>query len=153
MHVKYFQSVADIKNYYREILEIHDDIRGIYQNQQMQDVVVRVRAGEFKDKEELIEEYEAIRYLVSCRLMFAHDENAYKPSVEVMNRCLNRYLDYLNRLFNCNQDTFRGYEDKIIQKRYKACRHYLFQFSLPAWYEKLPPVVLSIANKYPDKNR
>lgn len=141
--MKYFQALADIRNHYDDVLKHMDEPKFGHFFLESWEI-------DAKEKEKIIEEKEALRYLTSCHLMLAGDENAKKPTVEVVNRCLNRHMKYLEKIHKCDQKTVKTHPSKFIQKEYKACKHYLFQFSLPAWYEKMPNEVLTFENKYPD---
>lgn len=150
MQMKYFQGVADIHNYYHEILWTMD-IDGI--DKRYLDVMLKVREVQEGEMSDFMEEYEAITYLVCCRLEMAYKEvgNLRKPSVEVMNRCLNRYLKYIDKVHHCRADNYRQHVSKHMRNSYLAARHYLFKFSLPAWYAKLPDEILTYENKWRKK--
>lgn len=144
MHMKYFQSVTEIVDHLEKVLDISMD------------------PGDFgwmlldswgvapTDLNEIREELEVCRYLVACQLMFAHGESVRKPTVEVVNRCFERHLVFLDRIHGIHAYNANKYPLPILRKRYKACRHYLFKFSLPAWYEKMPEKILSFDEKYPE---
>lgn len=144
MHVKYFQALADIRNHYDEILRC-------FRNSQFALMLLESWGIDPSEKELILEEREALRYLIGCQLMLVHDKNAKKPTIEVVNRCLNRHLVFLEKIHNCHVYNVNKHRSKFIQKQYKACRHYLFKFSLPAWYEKLPAEILTFENKYPHR--
>lgn len=101
------------------------------------------------DKADILEEIKAVRYLISCQTMIAiRDENEVKPSVEIANRAFHRVINQLLLTYN-QKDAFKPvFSNVVAQKEYDACRHYLFKFSLPAWYAKLPSEVLTFENKW-----
>lgn len=142
MHMKYFQALADIQRHFDDILENFEKPYG--------NILLETWGIDPSEKEQLIEEREALRYLVACQLMMAHDENAKKPEIPVVNRCLERHLRFLETVHKCHAYNVNKHRLKTIRKQYKACRHYLFKFSLPAWVKNLPDEVLTFENKYPD---
>ncbi|ADO59697.1 hypothetical protein [Paenibacillus polymyxa] len=141
MHMKYFQAIADIRNHYDEMLKYFEEPRWGH-------LMLEARGIELSEKELLIEEREVLRYLIGCQHCFVREKNATKPSLDVVQRCFKRQLSYLERIHGCHAYNVNKHTNKLIQKNYKACRHYLFKFSLPAWYAKLPEEILTIENKY-----
>lgn len=146
MHMKYFQALGRIRDHYDEILErwIDDPEYG--------HMLLKTWNIDPVEKAELIEEREAIRYLVACQNMMAFDENAKKPKIEVVNRCFERHLAFLERVHGIHAYNVNKHRLKLARKQYKACRHYLFKFTLPAWVRNLPEEILTFENKYPDSN-
>lgn len=102
------------------------------------------------DKNNILEEIDAISYLISCQTMIArrNDQNDVKPSIEVANRAFNRVIEQLSSTHRQEDNGKPVFRTNVAQKEYDACKHYLFQFSLPAWYEKLPSEVLTFNNKW-----
>lgn len=143
MKMKYFQGIADIKNHY-------DDILRQFGNEKYGHGLLETWNIGLDEKEDILEEREMLRYLVGCETMIVHEENAKKPTIEIVNRCFHRHLEFLKEIFYIYEQNVNQYNDKLIQREYKTCRHYLFQFSLPAWYEKLPDEILTFQNKYKD---
>jgi len=142
MHVKYFQIIAHIESHYEEILRnFNKDLK--YGMMLLETWDIRE-----EDKEEIMEEKEVLRYLVACQIGLSRKENVKKPSIEIVNRCFNRHLTFLEKIHKCHAYNVNKYENPLVRKEYKACRHYLFQFSLPAWYEKMPEEIISFENKY-----
>lgn len=146
MHMKYFQAIADIRNHY-------DDILPKFKNQNYGHVFLESWGIEPSEEDLIIEEREVLRYLIGCQLSLVHETNSKKPSINTVQRCFNRQLNYLEKVHKCHAYNVNEHPSKLIQKQYKACRHYLFKFSLPAWYENLPDEILTFENKYPDFNK
>jgi hypothetical protein len=142
MHMKYFQAIADIQNHYDEILRQCDNLKWGKE-------LLGTWGISLTDKENIIEERKVLRYLIGCQHMLVRGMNAKKPSLNVVQRCFERHLSYLERIHDCHAYNVNNHSSKIIQKEYKACRHYLFKFSLTAWYDKLPNEILTFENKYP----
>ena len=145
MHMKYFQSLADIERHY-------DDILVNIEKPKYGHPLLETWNIDPSEKLVLIEEREALRYLLACQNMMARGENAKKPEIEVVNRCLTRHLAFLEHIHGVHAYNVNQHRLKTVTKQYKACRHYLFKFSLPAWVRKMPEEVLSFENKYPDFN-
>jgi hypothetical protein len=141
MHVKYFQPLADIRKHY-------DDILRNFDNPKWGHLLLETWGIKLMDKEDLVEEREVLRYLVGCNRMLVQDHNAKKPTLDAAERCFNRHLVYLEEIHSCHAYNVNKHSSILIQKEYKACRHYLFQFSLNTWYEKLPNEILTFENKY-----
>lgn len=141
MHMKYFQAIADIERHYDDILDSFARLNGL--------LLLETWGIDPSEKEQLIEEREALRYLIACQLMMARGENAKKPEITVINRCLERQLGFLEAVHGCHAYNVNKHRLKTIQKQYKACRHYLFKFTLPAWVKKMPDEILTFENKYP----
>lgn len=143
MKVKYFQAIADIERHYDDIVkQFNPELKYGLMLLETWDITVG-------DKENILEEREVLRYLIACQYGFTQKENVKKPSLEVVNRCFNRQLSFLEKIHKCHAYNVNRHHCPISRKEYKACRHYLFQFSLPAWYAKLPDEILSFENKYP----
>lgn len=132
MKMKYFQAIADIRNHYDEIL------KSAKRSKRFDWILLETWNVAPEDIPALQEERDALTYLIACQHTFASDKNAIKPSLELVNRLFNRHLAYLDDIFNCNASNFKEYDLPAVRKEYEACKHYLFQFSLPAWYAKLP---------------
>jgi len=143
LKMKYFQAIADIRNHY-------DDILWHFENPKFGHMLLDTWGINLKEIEEIKEEREALRYLLDCQLMMAKKENSKKPSVEIANRCFNRHLAFLEKIHGCHAYNVNQHRSTLVQKQYKGCRHYLFKFSLPAWYAKLPEEILTFEKKYPD---
>jgi hypothetical protein len=142
MHVKYFQPLADIKYHYDEV------IKGLNRSSKYADMLLATWGVKPEDESHILEEYEVLRYLLACQHMFAFDANVYKPPIYVVERLFNRHLGFLETVRDCHAYNVNKHSSKRTQKEYKACRHYLFKFSLPAWYQKMPDVVLTYQNKW-----
>jgi len=143
--MKFFQAIADIKRHYDTILENFDNPRFGHS-------LLASWGINLDEKHLIIEEHEALRYLVGCQINMVRDTNAKKPSIDVMNRCLERHLRFLETIHKCHAFNVNKHPSSLVQKEYKACRHYLFKFSLPAWYEKMPAEILTFENKHPNFN-
>ena len=143
MNIKYFQPLADIKKHY-------DDIIDNFGGSRFQLSLLDTWGIKEEDKEDIIEEHEALRYLVGLKINLVRDSNSCKPNIVTVNRLFNRHLYFLEKIHNCPSSNVNKYPNPLIKKSYKACRHYLFQFSLPAWYDKLPEEVLTFENKHPN---
>ncbi|AJD93516.1 hypothetical protein JMA_41990 (plasmid) [Jeotgalibacillus malaysiensis] len=142
MHMKYFQSIAQMEKHYVEILSQFDEKR-------KHGLSLLESWNIFpKDKEDIIEEREALRYLVGCQIGVVREQNAVKPKVEVIERCLTRHIYFLESTFGLTDENVNKSTDIISKKEFKACRHYLFKLSLPAWYEALPAEILTFENKH-----
>ncbi|WCF11772.1 hypothetical protein NDS46_31740 (plasmid) [Paenibacillus thiaminolyticus] len=138
--MKYLQTIANIRTHYDDILQhIEEPPKGY---------TLDIWGIEPNEKESIVEEREVLQYLIGCRLGFVHERNTKKPSLEAVQRCFNRHLSYLQKIHGCDASNVNKHSCKLSQKAYKACRYYLFKFSLPAWYAKLPDEVLTIQNKY-----
>lgn len=150
MHVKYFQPIADLYRHYEDIM------RNFEKDSKYGLMLLETWGIREEDKQDIIEEKEVLRYLLACRHGIARKVNVKKPTIEVVNRCFHRHLDFLEKIHKChayNVNKLTYPHASLIQKQYKACRHYLFKFSLPAWYEKLPDEILSFENRYPHFNK
>jgi hypothetical protein len=144
MHIKYFQPIADINYHYEDALRHYDDSNfGQYGH-----MLLKTWGLNETDEKDLIEEREVLEYLLACRLTIARHKSAKKPSLKVVERLFNRHLVYLEKIHKCDAYNVNKHRSKNIQKQYKACRHYLFKFSLPAWYDKLPNVIPTFEEKY-----
>lgn len=145
MKMKYFQAISDIQHHYDDILYHIDN-----PSPTLGHVFLETWDIDPKDKNLIIEEREVLRYLLGCQLSMVRDSNAKKPFLDVVNRCFERELSFLEKIHKIHAYNVNRHPNPIVRKQYKACRHYLFKFSLPAWYEKLPNEILTFENKYPD---
>ena len=139
--MKYLDGLFDMKNRYKDILRQFD-------NERYGEYTLTSWGIKMEEKEQIEEEKEVLHFLLSCEGNLAHGTKAIKPSIEAANRCFHRYLKLLNDVDGCDAKNVKTYPDKLVQREYNTCRHYLFQFSLPAWYEKLPSEVLTYEEKY-----
>lgn len=147
MHIKYLQPIFEIERHYDDIIRNID--RPKYGHLLLE--TWEIDSQDETVRKEIIEEKEALRYLLACQGMIARgDKNAKKPDIAVMNRCLERHLRFLETIHDCHAYNVNKHRLSNVSKQYKACRHYLFKFSLPAWYEKMPEEVLTFDNKYPN---
>lgn len=157
MHMKYFQGIADVQRHYAEILSKFRDIDAPEGERE----IMRLGALAFleswnislDEREEIEEEHEVLRYLLGCQTRLVRGQNAKKPTLEAVERCFNRHILFLNVIFRVDDYNVNKYPNPLIRKQFKTCRHYLFKFSLPAWYEKLPAEILTFENKYPNYHR
>lgn len=140
--MKYFQSLASIRDHY-------DDILRNFQSETYGKRLLETWNISWEERESIQEEKEVLSYLIGCQLSIVHNQNVKKPTIEIAKRCFNRHLDFLEQIHGCHQTNVNRQGNPSIVKQYKACRHYLFQFSLPAWLEKLPDEILTFENKYP----
>lgn len=140
MHVKYFQPLADIQYHF-------DDILKCFSGSGFGLQLLETWGIKPEEKDNILEEHEVLRYLLACQHMFAFDNNVYKPPLHVVERLFNRQLGFLETIHDCHAYNVNKHRSKSIQKQYKACRHYLFKFSLPAWYEKLPNEILTLKSR------
>lgn len=144
MKIKYLQGVADIYHHYKDIL------RYAQGNGKYDHLLLETWNIELKDMELIREEYEFLRYLLGVQLGIIHEESAIKPSIEIVNRCLNRHLSFIKEIYRYDDNT-KEKANPIVVREYKACKHYLFQFSLNGWYKRLPDKILSYEEKYRGK--
>ena len=147
-HVKYFQQLADIQRQLERVITILK-VKPL-------EVVIEDFGWALSETDtvELIEEELLLcRYFIAHRHEFARgDENIQKPSIETAKRCFTRHLAFLKETFDVTPSSVfpsSDYRHNVV-KEAKCAKHYLFQFSLPAWYEKLPAEILTFDNKYPD---
>lgn len=157
MHMKYFQGIADIQRHYAEILTRFKYLDAPDGEEELMKLgalaLLESWDVSLNEREEIEEEHEVLRYLLGCQLGIVSGRNAKKPSLAVVERCFNRQIVFMNKIFRVDDYNVNKYPNPLIKKQFKTCRHYLFKFSLPAWYEKLPTEILTFENKYPDSRR
>lgn len=143
--MKYFQPVADIRNSYDDILDAF-----IEPDNRFSQIKLGVYNLTVEDEPLIKEEVEVLKYIIACQhgLAFGSDHNIMKPTLEAVNRCFNRHQARIEDVFGINEANANKFDNPIIKKQYKACRHYLFQFSLPGWVKNLPDEIESYDNKY-----
>lgn len=146
-HMKYFQMIGRIRDQFADTLDLFE--RG-EQGDELAYIFLEPYGLQASDKPLIQEEIRVLDYLMGCQLGFAYEENVPKPSVEAANRCFNRHIARLERVFDINDYNVNKHPRKNVAKQYKACRHYLFKFSLKGWYDSMPDEILTLANKYPD---
>lgn len=147
MHMKHFQGIADIRNHY-------DDIFRQCQKESTYGWMLLETWGiKPEDIEDIKEEHEVLRYLLGCRLTIVSESSALKPTHEVVERLFKRHLAFLESIHDCHAFNVNKHRNPLIRKQYKTCTHYLFKFSLQAWVEKLPAVIPTFDEKYPNFRR
>ena len=101
-----------------------------------------------EDINQIREEYDFLRYLIGVQLGLVRETGVDKPSIEVVNRCLTRHLNFLDKIHKCNAKTYKEHRSPFMQREFKVCKHYLFQFSLNGWYKRLPDRIVAFEEKY-----
>jgi hypothetical protein len=108
---------------------------------------LHIRGACLEEKILLREEEKAIYYLSRLRTEVAI-KTIYKPPTEVVLRALNRQLLFLDKIYKVTEKTYKDKsKNKIAIKRYKACKYYLFKFTLKAWVDSLPEYIEGLKNK------
>ena len=146
-HMKYFQSIATIQAHYKDILRAYDD-------ETYGKVLLETWGISWNEKEAIKEELDVLEYLISCQhgLALWRSEDSIKPTVELVNRCFNRHIGFLESVFRLDKWNVNKHHSKTIIKEYKACRHYLFKFSCPGCVESPLSWIHAFENKYPKFN-
>lgn len=102
-----------------------------------------------EDKPTVVADLEVVKYLLNCRRGYVINTRIAekagvlgqnKPTVEQVNKTFDSYLEHItdnwekvNRTVLCDRNI-----ELWHKKRFACVRHYKFQFSLPAWYKKMP---------------
>lgn len=143
--MKYFQAVGGIRDSYDTILECFDEI-----DDRFSQMKLKSRGLSSEDLPIIQEEVNVLRYIIACQrgLVYDGETNIQKPTIEAANRVFTRHLHRLDDVHGINATNANKFDNPIIKKQYKACRHYLFQFSLPGWVKNLPDEIESYDNKY-----
>lgn len=141
--MKYFQPLADIRTDYERILKAFDS------DKQFAKWDLESWGVTTKDKPEILDEYNVLRYLIACQHGVAYhaEKDLQKPSVEVVNRCFKRQIAIMEDVFGVDEFTINQYHNPIVKKKYQACKHYIFKFSLNGWVKSMPAVI----EAYPSK--
>lgn len=144
--IKHFNQIASIKNH------LEDVVRQMKKTSTMSNITDWGWGITEKDTKEMIkEEILVCKYLIAYQLGIANGEqNIQKPTLEVVERCFNRHLVFLQETFKITPTSkipSTSYMNESL-KEAKCCKHYLFQFRLPAWFDKLPAEILTYENKY-----
>lgn len=142
MHMRFFNEIAYIQNHYDDILTNAEA------NGERNWMLLETWGIFPKDIEDIREERKVLSYLLACQLSMAREETAVKPELEIVERLFTRQLAFLERIHGIHAYNVNKHRNPMTRKKYKACRHYLFKFSLPAWYEKLPATILTFEEKY-----
>ncbi|AEO93313.1 gp42 [Bacillus phage G] len=143
-HMKFFQQVADIQNHLEKVIDAFHEEKFFLLESWGIDKSERIA--------NILEEIEVCRYIIGCRLSIVRKNNVKKPSYEAVSRCFNRHLYFLEKIHRVKPNSRYPSSDYRyhVTKEAKACKHYLFKFSLPAWVDKLPEEILTYENKYPN---
>lgn len=139
--MKYFQSIADIEKHYKDMIRE-------FGNEKYGRLTLETWGVSWEEKDAILEELEVLRYLIACQHGVTRLKDVEKPSIEIVNRCFNRHLGFLELIDDCNQWNVNKHSSKLVRNEYKACRHYLFKFSCPGWVKYLPDKILSLENKH-----
>lgn len=146
MQMRFFNQLSDIMRRYEDLEFNLSDTEFGYMS--LASWGIKKDDPEKTEKLALIrKEHAAITYLFNCRLETARETDSIKPDMANLESALNRHLAYIEKVHGCNKDTWRKHRLKNVSKQYEACRHYLFQLSLPAWVDKLPTVIPVFENK------
>lgn len=146
-HMKYFQPVAGIRDIYREPVRAFNEKSLV--SQDTKDFILGQWGFTRQDKRLAEEEIHVLEYIIACQHgVTYHDTNLKKPTREVVNRCFNRHLEFLKDVFEINDTNVNKYPVQDIKKQFKACKYYMFKFSLDGWYQSMPDVILTMDNKY-----
>lgn len=128
MRLRYVQSLYEMSSFYERVISM------IESDTYAERMLLTSWGMNSVDKVTLIEEKSVLDYLNGL----SSHEYGVKPSKEVADRCFNRQIAFLQRVYNLDDYNLSRHRGSIAYKKYKACRHYLFHFSLPAWYRDLP---------------
>lgn len=144
MHMRFFNELFYIQNHYDNILT-NAEMDGERNWSLLETWNIRP-----EDIEDIREERKVLSYLLACKLSIAREEKAVKPELAIVERLFNRQLMFLENVHGIHAYNANKHRNPMTRKKYKACRHYLFKFSLPAWVEKLPAEILTFDEKYGD---
>lgn len=142
MKMRFFNEIAYICDHYDKI------IANAEANGERNWMLLDTWGVQPSDIDDIREERDVLLYLWACQLSMAREKTAVKPELEVVERLFTRQLAFLERIHRVHAYNVNKHSNPMIRRKYKACRHYLFKFSLPAWYEKLPAKILTFEEKY-----
>lgn len=149
MNLKYFQSLADIRkryeNFFLQRKFFNEKYGGILSPEEINKKLSGHHELVTEDENIVKEEYLCLCYLINLRHGFVTNRSYYteevtlkKPTVECVERTLNRHLAFLDEYLQCNEDNYKTYDLNIVKKEFLTCKFYLFKYSLPAWVDSLP---------------
>jgi hypothetical protein len=139
-HMKYFQSLSIMKEFYEEDWKI----------EMLQDIFPEAT------KEEFFEEYEAVIFLMGYRthLIFNYPKSLSKPKKEVFIRTFTRKLKLLDEVHHINKNNIKVLSKEFIKrnivayKQFLCCNCYLIKFEKDAYYNHMPEKISSFNEKY-----
>lgn len=150
--LKYFQEIADLHNYLNDAEDFvkintryHKDMLEISNKSFLQKYQVGM-----EDLPVLMQERDAIRYLLSCQKMVHnyHKEDLEQPDfIQILN-ALNRYEFYLNWLNENVLTTQTDYHQKKVKKEQAMIDLYIKRFQdVDEWVLNLPKTIPSIHSR------
>lgn len=128
MRLRHVQSLQDMLNFYDKVIQVYDS------GYDAEPLLLHSWGLTGVSKSMLREERLVVVYLLNIN----NHSRGRKPDKEVALRSFTRYLTFLQKTNSVDDFTISKYRGKSVYKKYKACTHYLFKFSLPAWYRDLP---------------
>ena len=150
MRMKHFQQIGRIRDKYLDIHIYHTAKDGTIDKwgASMMKHRFNFDVNREQDLAQYHREFDALNYLMSCQYNFSvTKEDLHKPHIDDLNALFLRHIAHLKDIYHADERTLNTHKESLVQKEYKAARHYLFQLSLPAFYKKLPDVVQTLENR------
>ena len=141
-HMKFFKEIGDISRHYEDMLRA-------FENERYGKGLLETWGVSWEERELVFEELKVLEYLICCQRGVSFNRDVHKPSIELVNRCFQRHLRFLETVHDCHQWNVNKHPFKDIVREYKACRHYSFKFSCPGWVKFLPDTILAFKSKFP----
>lgn len=118
------------------------------------DALVRYGFSPNVTKQEIRRDIEILDYIYYCKTEVAKGHSRKKPTVEEFLRVFTRHQRYLMRIHDVSASTRVKSTDRkyLTMKQAQACKHYIFNLKLPAYYDSLPRVIHTIEEKYPNSD-
>ena len=130
--MKYFQEIADIRDWYESRIEERN-------------FMTKYQCMPAYNNDDITLKIQALNYLLACQIGFARNKNdAIKPPKEILIKCFSERFAYVKENINLKQYTDLKYKRK---RMYEVCEHYLFKLGYDNWYDKLPAELLSYSNE------
>lgn len=97
-----------------------------------------------EDLNDFEEECLAIDFLIATESGLASKDNLIRPSNNVLMKAFNRYLQFLDRNFECNYETVDKYPSPTIAMQFRTCTYYFNILRNSNFLEDKPEEILNL---------
>lgn len=146
--MKYFQQIGHIHSKYEDLVRIHS-VNGIFGSYARKTLAYNYNLDTENPahRAQFNRELAALDFLISAAYGFSvTDDVVYKPEKEDLEALFLRYMAVQRKTSQLDDRALRRHTNPVIKKTHKACSHYLFLLSMPAFYKKLPASVAPLSD-------
>ena len=141
--MKYFQQIGHIHSKYEDLVRIHS-ANGIFGSYARKTLAYNYNLDTENPahRAQFNRELAALDFLISTAYGFSvTDDVVYKPEKEDLEALFLRYMAMQRKICQMTDSELKRHSNPVARKTHRACSHYLFLLSMPAFYKNLPASV------------